>query len=89
MTHVSSAVFLKSAGLDMIHVPYKGVAPAFNDLMAGHVAMLSASPVEIKPFMESEKVKPLAVTSTQAFDAASRRAGDHRTREGQPAGRDL
>jgi len=63
LTHVSSAVFLKSAGLNMIHVPYRGVAPAFTDLLAGHIAMLSASPVELKPYLESGKVKPLAVTS--------------------------
>jgi len=65
LTHVSSAVFLKSAGLNMIHVPYRGVAPAFTDLLAGHIAMLSASPVEVKPYFESGKVKPLAVTSTE------------------------
>ena len=62
MTHVSSVVFLKSAGLDMIHVPYKGVGPAFTALLSGQVAMISASPVEIKPFLESKKVKPLAIT---------------------------
>jgi tripartite-type tricarboxylate transporter receptor subunit TctC len=62
LTHVASAVFVKSAGLDMIHVPYKGVGQAFTDLLAGHIAMLSASPVEIKPYLESGKVKPLAVT---------------------------
>jgi tripartite-type tricarboxylate transporter receptor subunit TctC len=62
LTHVSSAVFLKSAGLEMIHVPYKGVGQAFTDLLAGHIAMLSASPVEIKPYLESGKVKPLGIT---------------------------
>jgi tripartite-type tricarboxylate transporter receptor subunit TctC len=65
LTHVSSVVFLKSAGLEMVHVPYRGVGPAFNDLLAGHVAMLSASPVELKPFLETNRVKPLAVTSAQ------------------------
>jgi tripartite-type tricarboxylate transporter receptor subunit TctC len=64
-THVSSAVFLKSAGLDMIHVPYRGVVPAFTDLLAGQVAMISASPVELKPYLESGKIKPLAVTSSE------------------------
>src|SRR5215471_17427796 len=64
LTHVSSAVFLKSAGLDMIHVPYRGVAPAFTDLLAGHIAMLSSSPVELKPYLESGKFKPLAVTDS-------------------------
>ena len=62
LTHVSSAVFLRSAGLDMVHVPYRGVAPAFTDLLAGHIAMLSASPVELKSYLDSGRVKPLAVT---------------------------
>jgi tripartite-type tricarboxylate transporter receptor subunit TctC len=65
LTHVSSAVFLRSAGLDMVHVPYRGVAPAFTDLIAGHIDMLSASPVELKPYLDSGKVKALAVTSAE------------------------
>jgi putative tricarboxylic transport membrane protein len=65
LTHISSAVFLKSAGLDMIHVPYKGVAPAFSDLLAGHIHMLSATPVELKPYLDSGKVKLLAVTGAE------------------------
>lgn len=64
-THVSSLLFLKSAGLDMVHVPYRGVGPAFTDLIAGHVQMLSASPVELKPFIGSDKVKPLGISSKQ------------------------
>ena len=64
LTHVSSAVFLKSAGLDMLHVPYKGVGQAFTDLLGGQIAMLSASPVEVKPYLNSGKVKPLAVTGS-------------------------
>ena len=64
-THVSSAVFLKSAGLDMVHVPYRGVVPALTDLLGGQIAMISASPVEIKPFLESGKIRPLAVTSSE------------------------
>jgi tripartite-type tricarboxylate transporter receptor subunit TctC len=65
LTHISSAVLLKSAGLDMIHVPYKGVAPAFTDLLAGHIHMLSATPVETKPYLDSGKVKLLAVTGAE------------------------
>jgi tripartite-type tricarboxylate transporter receptor subunit TctC len=65
LTHVSSAVFLKSAGLDMIHVPYKGVGQAFTDLLGGQIAMLSASPVEVKPYLNSGKIKPLAVTGRE------------------------
>jgi tripartite-type tricarboxylate transporter receptor subunit TctC len=64
-THVAAVVVLKAAGLDMVHVPYRGVAPAFTDLLAGHIQMLAASPVELKPYLESGKVKVLAVVDTK------------------------
>ncbi|MBX9843926.1 MAG: tripartite tricarboxylate transporter substrate binding protein [Xanthobacteraceae bacterium] len=64
-THVAAVVVLKTAGLDMVHVPYRGVAPAFTDLLAGHIQMLAASPVELKPYLESGKVKVLAVVDTK------------------------
>jgi tripartite-type tricarboxylate transporter receptor subunit TctC len=62
-THINSAVMLKRAGLDMIHVPYRGVAPAFTALLAGEVHMISASPVELKPYLESKTVKLLGASS--------------------------
>jgi len=64
-THVAAVLVLKAAGLDMVHVPYRGVAPAFTDLLAGHIQMLAASPVELKPFLESGKVKVLAVVDNK------------------------
>jgi tripartite-type tricarboxylate transporter receptor subunit TctC len=64
-THVAAVVVLKAAGLDMVHVPYRGVAPAFTDLLAGHIAMVAASPVELKPYLESGKVKLLAVVDNK------------------------
>lgn len=60
LSHLSAAVFLKRAGLDMIMVPYKGIAPAFNDLLAGTVHMVSATPVELKPFVDGKKLKFIA-----------------------------
>jgi tripartite-type tricarboxylate transporter receptor subunit TctC len=65
LSHIASAVFLKSAGLDMIHVPYKGLAPAFTDLLAGHINLLSATPVETKAYLASGKVKFLAISSAE------------------------
>jgi tripartite-type tricarboxylate transporter receptor subunit TctC len=65
LTHVSSAVFLKSAALDMVHVPYRGLAPAMTDLLAGQIQMISATPVELKPYMGTGKLKPLGVTSSE------------------------
>ena len=61
------------------HVPlFRGVGPAFTDLIAGQVQMLSASPVELKPFIGSDKVKPLAIPSKQTLEIFTRRAGHHR-----------
>jgi tripartite-type tricarboxylate transporter receptor subunit TctC len=64
-THVASLLFLKSAGLDMIHVPYRGIGPAFTDMFAGNVQMVSASPVELMPHLGSGKVKPLGISSAK------------------------
>lgn len=62
LSHLSAAVFLKRAGLNMTMVPYKGLAPAFNDLLGGSVQMVSATPVELKPFIESKTLKLLATS---------------------------
>ncbi|MBV8751896.1 MAG: tripartite tricarboxylate transporter substrate binding protein [Hyphomicrobiales bacterium] len=64
-TQIVAVMFLKSAGLDMVHVPYKGIAPAFTDLLAGHIDMMAATPVETKGYVGSDKVKFLAVTGAQ------------------------
>src|SRR5215467_4888798 len=64
-TQIVAVMFLKSAGLDMVHVPYKGIAPAFTDLLAGHIDMMAATPVETKGYLGSDKVKFLAVTGAK------------------------
>lgn len=60
LSHISAAVFLKRAGLDMTMVPYHGLAPAFTDLLEGNVQMVSATPVELLPYMQSKAVRLLA-----------------------------
>jgi tripartite-type tricarboxylate transporter receptor subunit TctC len=60
LSHISAAVFLKRAGLDMTMVPYRGLAPAFDDLLGGSVQLVSATPVELQPFLHSDKVRLLA-----------------------------
>lgn len=59
LSHLSAALFLKRAGLDMTMVPYRGLAPAFSDLLAGNLHMLSATPVELKPFLGTGRLKML------------------------------
>jgi tripartite-type tricarboxylate transporter receptor subunit TctC len=60
LSHISAAVFLKRAGLDMTMVPYRGLAPAFDDLLGGNVQLVSATPVELQPFLHTDKVRLLA-----------------------------
>jgi tripartite-type tricarboxylate transporter receptor subunit TctC len=62
-THLSMAYFLKIAGLDMIHVPYKGGAPAMADLIAGHVTAIFASSSDALPQIHAGTIRALAVSS--------------------------
>jgi len=65
--HVSGELFKFMTGTDIVHVPYKGGAPAINDLMAGRVQMMFESLNSIAPFARSGAVRALAVS------------GDHRS----------
>ena len=57
---------LKSAaGIDIIHVPYKGSGPAIQDLMGGQVAMMFDTTVVAAPQIKGGKVRPLGVTSAK------------------------
>lgn len=59
-SNISAAIMLKRAGIDMVMVPYQGLGPAFIDLLAGNIQMVSATPIELKPFIGTGNVKLLA-----------------------------
>ncbi len=61
--HMTGELFNSTAKLDMIHVPYKGSAPAISDLIGGHVPVMFDSMIAIMPHVKSGKVKVLAVSS--------------------------
>jgi tripartite-type tricarboxylate transporter receptor subunit TctC len=65
--HVGGELFKFMTGADIVHVPYKGGAPAINDLMAGRVQLMFESLNSIAPFARSGAVRALAVS------------GDHRS----------
>jgi tripartite-type tricarboxylate transporter receptor subunit TctC len=52
-------------GVDIMHVPYKGSSPAVTDLMGGQVNMMFDSVSSAKPYIESGKLKALAVTTSK------------------------
>jgi tripartite-type tricarboxylate transporter receptor subunit TctC len=63
--HLTGELFRTAAKLDVIHVPYKGSAPAITDVLGGHVPVMFDSMVAILPHIKSGKVKPIAVTSAK------------------------
>lgn len=61
--HFATETFAKLANLKMNHIPYKGAAPAMNDLMAGQVDLSFATLASVLPMIKSGKLTALAVAS--------------------------
>jgi tripartite-type tricarboxylate transporter receptor subunit TctC len=61
-------MFSTAAGVKMQHVPYRGGAPALNDLIAGHLNSMQLSAVIGLPQIEAGKLRPLAVASSKRLD---------------------
>ena len=61
--HLAGELFKSRAGVDIVHVPYKGAAPAVTALLGGEVEMMFGSLMEMKPLIDSGKLRALAVTS--------------------------
>lgn len=62
-THLAGELFLLTAGIQMSHVPYRGSAPALNDLVAGNIDVMFENLPTIPPLVAAGAVRPLAVTS--------------------------
>jgi tripartite-type tricarboxylate transporter receptor subunit TctC len=59
--HLAGAMLARLAGINIVHVPYRGAAPATNDLVAGNVQMLSIAYGTVAPFVVAGKLRILAV----------------------------
>ena len=64
-THLSAELFKSMAGVDVLHVPYKGSSQALTDVMAGQVTMLFDNAPSSMPFIEQNRLRAIAVTSTK------------------------
>ncbi len=60
--HLAAVMYESMAGVDMVHVPYKGLAPALADLLSGEVQLMFSSMVAIVPHIKAGKLRALAVT---------------------------
>ncbi|WP_460873642.1 tripartite tricarboxylate transporter substrate binding protein [Paralcaligenes ginsengisoli] len=63
--HLAGALLASMAGIDIIHVPYRGVAPATTDLLAGHVNFMVGGLLAALPSLKSGSLKALAVVTPQ------------------------
>ena len=61
--HLSTELFKSMTGIDIVHVPYKGSAPALTDLVAGRVHVMIDNLPAVLPFAENNNVRPLAIST--------------------------
>jgi tripartite-type tricarboxylate transporter receptor subunit TctC len=66
--HLIGELFKMMAGVDLLHVPYKGAAPAVNDLIGGQVNVIFADVAAILPHVKAGKAKPLGIGSSRRFE---------------------
>ena len=67
--HLSGELFKLLAGIDLLHVPYKGVAPALVDVISGQVSMTFPSILSALPHVKSGRLRALAVTGAKRSSA--------------------
>jgi tripartite-type tricarboxylate transporter receptor subunit TctC len=63
--HLAMELFKSMAGVDLLHIPYKGTAPALNDLVGGQVQVMISVTVSAMPMIKSGLLRALAVTGSQ------------------------
>jgi tripartite-type tricarboxylate transporter receptor subunit TctC len=61
--HLSGELFKAMAGVDLVHVPYKGAQPALTDVLAGQVQVMFATSTSVLPFIKAGRLRALAVTT--------------------------
>jgi tripartite-type tricarboxylate transporter receptor subunit TctC len=66
--HLAGELFKLMAGVDMVHVPYRGSTPALTDLLGGQVQVMFDSTPSSLPHIRSGKLRPLAVTTPTRLD---------------------
>jgi tripartite-type tricarboxylate transporter receptor subunit TctC len=66
--HVAGELFKSMAGVDLVHVPYRGTTPALTDLLAGQMQLMFDVTPSSLPHIRAGKLRPLAVTSATAIE---------------------
>jgi tripartite-type tricarboxylate transporter receptor subunit TctC len=69
ITHITPELFKMMAGVNMVHVPYRGVAPALTDLLGGQVQVLFANRAQSIQYIRAGKLRALAITTATRLEA--------------------
>ncbi|ABM56194.1 Bug family tripartite tricarboxylate transporter substrate binding protein [Verminephrobacter eiseniae] len=65
LTHLAMELFIQASGASMLHVPYRGIAPAFNDLLGGQIQAMFPGLAATLPYLRAHRVKVLALTGNR------------------------
>ncbi len=65
--HISTEYFKRVAGIDLVHVPYKGASPALVAVLSGEASLYFTSPVAAQPLVKAGRLRQVAVTSAKRF----------------------
>jgi len=68
--HLAVELIKYNAGIDMVHVPYKGAGPALTDVIGGQVQFMCTSPLAVLPHAKSGRLRAIAMTSSKRSRAA-------------------
>jgi tripartite-type tricarboxylate transporter receptor subunit TctC len=64
-SHLSGALFAQMAGIDMLHVPYRGMGPAVPDLLGGRIQLIFAPAVTVRPHIAAGKLRMIGTTAAK------------------------
>ena len=68
--HLAMELFKQKAGIDIRAVPYRGGAPAFQDLLGGQISLAISGPSNCLPFIQTGQLRPIATTGAKRSTAA-------------------
>ena len=63
--HLSAALFMRQAGIDVVHIPYKGGGPAMADVMGGQAQIVMPSLIQVVPHIKSGRLKALGTSGAK------------------------
>lgn len=66
--HLAAELFKSMTRTDMVHIPFKGAAPALTDVLAGRSQLIFATALSVQPHLQANRLRPLGVTTLKRMD---------------------